>query len=257
MMLVLSRGGNWGWGSTRTLVLGLVAVALLVAFVRRCASVESPLLDLGILRTPGFAANVSAGFMQQAGFYSWFITAPLVMTGPWGWSVKEAGYALALSQILASVGSPVGGRLVGRSGHTTPIIAGSVINAAGSAWIALTATDASAFCTSFLPGAALIGFGGGMCGTVTTGAALAALPPSLLGLGNSTQQLIRRIGSATGVALGVALLGEGTGHALVAGGKRVWWLDAIAHVCMLLPYVWLRLRHPGPTTHQAVAAQMS
>lgn len=240
LMLALSRGGTWGWGSAATVGLAGVAIVLLAVFAVRCTRVETPLVDPSILATRDFFANVSAGFLQQIGYYSWFIVAALVMTGVWGWSVRDAGFAIALSQVPASVGAPVGGRLAVRYGHTPPIVWSALLTAGGGLWMLLTTGPEPDFWGSWLPAAVLLGFGGGICGTMTSGAALSALPAAMLGAGNSLQQLIRRVGSAVGVALGVALLGEGKGPALLAGSKRVWTLSMLAHLAMCVPLLWAR-----------------
>ena len=242
LMLVLSRGNQWGWATTTTAGLGLLSVLLLVGFVRRCQVAATPLLDLEIVRNPRFLANIISGSFQQIGFYSWFLTGPLIMTNLWGWSVLQAGFALALGQVMSSVGSPLGGWLVGRYGYDRPIFVSSIVTGLGAMWLAVMATATADFWFTYLPAALLMGFGGGICGTVTTGAALSALPQSMLGAGNSVQQLARRVGGALGVAAAVALLGEATGPALLSGARRVWWMVAIIHCLMGVPLYLARRR---------------
>jgi EmrB/QacA subfamily drug resistance transporter len=242
-VLVLARGERWGWQSPLTLGLGAVAAALLAAFAWRSVVATSPLFDLEIVRNRTFSANVAAGVCQQVGFYGWYITAPIVMRTMWGWSVREIGLALALGQGLASVGSPLGGQLVVRYGTRLPITLGALSAAAGTLWLTLTATEVANFWGSYFPMALLFGFGSGMCGTVTTGAALVALPSHMLGAGNSVSQLLRRVGSSIGVAIGVSLLGEASGDALLAGALRVWWFITVVHAAAVIP-VWIDSRRP-------------
>ncbi|MCB0956338.1 MAG: MFS transporter, partial [Ilumatobacter sp.] len=82
-MLVLSQGSRWGWASARTLLLLAAVAVLLVAFVRRSFVAASPLLDISLLRIRGYRANIVAGVLQQASFFGWFLTAPLVMHNVW------------------------------------------------------------------------------------------------------------------------------------------------------------------------------
>jgi EmrB/QacA subfamily drug resistance transporter len=234
-MLVVSRASRWGWTSNATLSTGAVAFTLLAAFLRRSAVSDAPLLDLDIFRNRWFAANVSAGFAQQMGFFAWYLTAPLIMHDVWGWSVREIGLALAATQVLALVGSPIGGQLVIRFGQTFPVVLGALIVVASQLWLILTARTESDPWVSYLPMALAFGFGCGTCGTVTTGAALAALPQRWLGAGNSVVQLIRRIGGALGVAFGISLLGEASGDELLGGARNVWLMVAILHAVVIAP----------------------
>ncbi len=241
LMLVLAQGSRWGWVSPLVIVLGGLAAALIVVFMRRCVTAEVPLLDLDILRNRAFAANAIAGAVQQTGFFGWFLTAPLIMTALWGWSIREAGLAVALGQVMSSVASPLGGQLAIRYGNTRPIVVSSFITAAGSVWFLATATARPNFVGVVLPAQMLMGFGSGMCGTMTTGAALAALPATMLGAGNSLVQLVRRMGGALGVALAAGLLGEGSRAGLLSGARRVWWMVTILHIGMSAPLWWSAL----------------
>jgi EmrB/QacA subfamily drug resistance transporter len=234
-MLALSQGRRWGWSSSRSLLLGLIACTLIFAFIWRCRHVQSPLLNLQLFANREFSANVLSGVLQQIGFFSWFLTAPLIMHQLWGWSIKQAGFALALSQVLATVGSPIAGRMVEALGPYPVLIMGAVINSVGALWLVITVDTTVRLWTGFIPAALLFGLGASWCGTVTSGSGLAALPRDDLGLGNSAQQLLRRVGGSIGIALAVGLLGNATGPAILNGARRVWLLGVIVHVLMLAP----------------------
>lgn len=246
-MVVLADGGDWGWVSGRTLVLGAVALAGVAALVWRSRVATEPLLDLSLLRVRPYAANLAGGAIQQAGFFSWFLTAPLIMSELWGWSTKEIGLALALSQVLSTVGSPLGGQIVLRWGSDVALAVGTTVNIAAMAWAVATMSAESDFWRSYLPMALLFGFGSAIAGTVTTGAALAALPTELLGTGNSIIQLVRRMGGALGTAAGFALLGEASGPDLLDGARRAWILVGVFHACI---FVTLVASRPRSATHR-------
>lgn len=240
MMFVLSQAPHLGWTSLPVVTLGPVAAVLIALFIQRCATTATPLLDLSIARTPIFAANALAGCIQQVGFFGWFLTGPLIMTGLWGWSVREAGLAVALSQVMSTIGAPIGGRMVTRFGYTPPIVVSSMITASGSFWLFLTATEQPDFWFSYLPAALVMGFGAAICGTMTVGAALGAIPAQSMGAGNSLLQLVRRMGGAIGVAVAIALLGNGTGDALLPGARRVWLMVTVVHIAMGVPLLLTR-----------------
>ena len=246
LMVVLADGGDWGWLSATTLGLGAVALTGVGVLLWRSVVAADPLLDLEILRVRIYTANLIAGSLQQAGFFAWFLTAPLIMSELWNWSTREIGLALAVGQILSTLASPLGGQIVIRWGSNAAIALGTSVNIAAMLWAVTAMTATPDFWGSYLPMALMFGFGSGMAGTVTTGASLAALPRGLLGAGNSIIQLVRRMGGAFGVAIGLALLGDATGPALLGGAKRAWVLVAIIHAAMFLPLLAARA---GPRRH--------
>ncbi len=176
LMLVVANATHWGWLSPITLRLGALAVGLMAIFLWRSVVSPVPLLDLDIVRTTGYLRYLVSGSLQQMGFFAWFLTAPIIMSELWGWSAGRIGVALALGQVLSMVGSPVAGQVVIRWGSAVAVALGAVFDVAAMLWAVATMSASSAFWWSYVPMALLFGFGNGMCGTVTTGAALAALP---------------------------------------------------------------------------------
>ncbi len=236
-VLGLSQGTRWGWAAPTTLVAIIGGAALLIAFVRRCAGVANPLLDLSIFRFPQFKLNIVGSGLQQIGFFAWYVTTPLILKAVWGWSTFETGVGMALGQVAASFAAPLGGRWSDRVGTTQPIVITAIVAASGPLWFAVAASPTPHFLTVFVPASILMGAGGGICGTLTTSAALYDLPGGTLGAANSVNQLIRRVSGTMGVAAAVALLGESEGAALLAPARRVWVMVSLAHLAMCLPYL--------------------
>ena len=195
------------------------------------------MLDLSIFGFPQFRLNVVGSGMQQIGFFAWYVTTPLILKTVWGWSTFEAGVGMALGQVTASFSAPFGGRWSDRVGTTPPIVTSAIVAAAGPMWFAVTASRSPHFLTSFLPASVLMGLGGGICGTLTTSAALYDLPGATLGAANSVNQLISRVCGVIGVAVAVALLGEAKGPSLLTPAKRVWVMVSLAHLLMCRPYL--------------------
>lgn len=239
-MLVLSQGSRWGWASARTLLLLAAVAVLLVAFVRRSFVAASPLLDISLLRIRGYRANIVAGVLQQASFFGWFLTAPLVMHNVWGWDGWHIAAGLFLSQITSSIGSPLTGPMVERMGGAVTVSLGAVLNALGAAGLVFVLPMTSGSFAAFIPCALLVGFGCSICGTATSGVALSYIPTHDLGAANSLQQLVRRMGGALGVAAAVGLLGEADGRDMLPGAQRAWALSAVLVALLIVPVMRAR-----------------
>ena len=221
------------------LLLTAVAV-LLVAFVRRSFVAASPLLDISLLRIRGYRANIVAGVLQQASFFGWFLTAPLVMHNVWGWDGWHIAAGLFLSQITSSIGSPLTGPMVERMGGAVTVSLGAVLNALGAAGLVFVLPMTSGSFAAFIPCALLVGFGCSICGTATSGVALSYIPTHDLGAANSLQQLVRRMGGALGVAAAVGLLGEADGRDMLPGAQRAWALSAVLVALLIVPVMRAR-----------------
>ena len=229
-----------------------LSATLLLVFIRRCSRVANPLLDLSIFGFPQFRLNVVGSGLQQIGFFAWYVTTPLILKTVWGWSTFEAGVGMALGQVGASFSAPLGGRWSDRVGTTPPIVTSAILAAAGPMWFAVVASGSPHFLTAFLPASVLLGAGGGICGTLTTSAALYDLPGATLGAANSINQLIRRVCGVIGVAVAVALLGEAKGQSLLAPARRVWVMVSLAHLMVCVPYLVRRRAQPA---HRRVVGQ--
>ena len=225
-----------GWGSTQTLGLGALALALLAAFVAIEASATRPLLPLRTFRNDVLrSANIGALLTTAALFPMWFLLT-LYTQRVLGYTPLESGLAqLPIALLIVFTAAPAQ-QLVTRIGPRIPFAAGLVLVAGGLFWFSQVSAGGS-FVEDILGPSVLAGIGGALAfiaGTIaaTTGAAEedAGLASGLL---NTSQQVGGAIGTAAiaaiataqttdalgiGKALPVALTeGYQTGYLVVAG----------------------------------------
>jgi EmrB/QacA subfamily drug resistance transporter len=184
------------------LCLSVVAGAAFVVWERRTAH---PLLDIRLLRVPGFATpNVIAGCCYFATFAIFFFTA-LYLAEVAGYSgFRIAGLFLPMTAVMI-VASLLAGRWTTAVGVRWSLVAGCLVFAAG-----LAATNAvlsphpgylqlaGAFC--------LAGAGLGACVVPVTSSVLAAVPAQRSGMAASATNTSREVGAVAGVAVLGALL---------------------------------------------------
>ncbi|HEU4979600.1 MAG TPA: MFS transporter, partial [Solirubrobacterales bacterium] len=92
--------GEQGWGSTRTLGLGGIALLLLAAFLARQARIPNPLMPLRLFRSRNVAgANLVMGLLV-VGFFGMFFLGALYMQGILGYSALEVGLAFLPSCLV-------------------------------------------------------------------------------------------------------------------------------------------------------------
>lgn len=233
--LGLSQSRVWGWGDAKTvaaLVLGLFGLAV---FFGRSRRHDNPLLSPHLLRIRGFTGPTLSAALQQLGFFSWFFSTSFVLSEIWGWSVRETGQAISISFVFSAITGWVGGKAGARFGMFWPTTIGAVVAAAGPLYWVVAFDATPSFWSVYLPGAALFGLGGGACGILTTGMALASVSADDQGMAYAAHQTARRMASSFGLALMATLLGEANGTELLGGARSVWVLAAAAHLAMVVP----------------------
>jgi NTE family protein len=228
----LSQGRRWGWTSPATLIVVGGSLALIALFVRRSRREAEPLFDVSLFGFRNWTVNTLAAGLQQIGFFSWYLTTPLILVNLWGWSVLQAGSAMALGQLAAAVTGPLGGRWADRRGFVVPMATTALGCAAAALWLVTTAGLTPSFWRVFFPASMMMGAAGGVCGMLTTSAALRNLPGDRLGAANGAHQLLRRIAGLVGVTVALALIGDASGPEILDAARKVWLLIAVAHLAM-------------------------
>jgi MFS transporter, DHA2 family, methylenomycin A resistance protein len=204
----------------RSVVAGVVAVALLAAFV----AVErrpDPMLPLSLFRRPAFTvANGAAGTMNLCTLGMLFVVT-LFLQDVQGRAPLTAG--LVLLPLFAPLGvlAPLAGRVVARVGPRSPMIAGLLLAAAGLALLALVSPETSA--AELVPALLLWGAGLGVLTPAVVAAAMGAVSGDRAGLASAVNNTARQAGGAIGIAAFGALADAPAArerflHGLHAGG---------------------------------------
>ncbi|MGD9749947.1 MAG: MFS transporter [Acidimicrobiia bacterium] len=243
--LAVVQGRHWGWGSPAIVGIVVAAVAAGALFVRRSLHHPEPLLDLSLLQVRSFrVVTVSAGLLATATAATWFMY-PLFMTTVWGFSIFEVGLAISPGAVSMIPVTVLAGRLADRSGYRTLLVTGSLIATFGVAWMAWRLHPGASYVVGFLPGTMSIGFGMGLMLGPANSAALRDVAHEKLGAANAAYNTIRYLGSALGVAISAAIIGDTAGQDRIDGIARAWWVSV---ALMASAPVLLWWRYPRATT---------
>ena len=151
-----------GWGSTQTLVLGGVSLALLAAFVARQARIANPLMPLRLFRS----RNVGGANLVQAllvvGMFGMFFLGALYLQRILGYDAFEVGLAfLPATIVMGAMSFRFTARLNMRFGPKATLLPGMVFIGAGLLLFALTPVDAT-YAIDLLPAMIVFGLGAGL-----------------------------------------------------------------------------------------------
>jgi EmrB/QacA subfamily drug resistance transporter len=207
LTLGLVEGGDWGWGSARTVgVLG-VSLALVGLFAARCAWHRNPLIDPRLFRVRAFTGASLVTLLFSVSFGAMLLSIVLWVQDVWGWSALQSGLAIAPGPVMVPLLSfLVTGRLIARLGPGPVTWLGSATFAAGIGWWALAVRLTPDY-ADMLGGMLVTGIGVGLTLPTLISTAAASLPPQSFATGSGVVNMLRQVGFAIGVAVFVAVLG--------------------------------------------------
>ncbi|MCM0674433.1 MFS transporter [Micromonospora phytophila] len=212
LLLPIVKGGQWGWGSTRTLGLGAAAVVILLAWGWHQLRTRSPLVDLVLsARRPVLMTNLATVAVGFAIFTMLFVfpqilQAPLATGYGFGQSLVWTGLAVAPSGVLALLLTPVSARLITRYGARLAMMLGAIVIAAGYVFITLLMNSV----IDFVIASGIIGAGAGISTAATSKLITDAVPVTETGSANGVNTLMRSVGSAAASAVLTVILAQVT-----------------------------------------------
>lgn len=235
LLLPISKGGMWGWGSVTTLGLFAAVAVTFGVFTWWQYRVPAPIVDMRTtLKRPVLLTNLSSiavGF----GMFALSLVGPQLLEMPLetgfglGQSMIATGLWMAPGGLAMMAAAPVAARVVAARGPKIVLVIGSVIIAAGYlAGILLLGTPAGVMVLGLI-----VSFGVGFAFAALPALINAAVPVSETASANSINSLARSLGTSTSSAVMTAVLAQMTitvaGHALPSlAGFRVALLIAAA-----------------------------
>src|SRR5688572_13862677 len=223
-----------GWGSSQTLVLGAVSVALLAAFLARQARVENPLMPLRLFRAPNVgAANLVQAFLV-VGMFGMFFLGALYMQQILGYDALQVGLAyLPLTVVMGAMSFRFTGQLNLRFGPQATLIPAMVFIVAGLLLLARTPVDAT-YAVDLLPPMVLIGLGAGLGFPSLMTLAMSGATQSDSGLASGLVNTSVQVGGAIGLAVLATLSTDRTEAELADGVSSATALNSGYHLAYLV-----------------------
>jgi predicted MFS family arabinose efflux permease len=206
----LVRGSTAGWGSAE--VIGMLAggAGVAVAFAVWERHAAHPMLPARLFRSAAFSAGNIAIFVLNASLTGVIFLMPQYQQVVAGQDPLGAGLRLLPWGIAPLLVGPRAGALADRIGERTLVVAGSLLQAAGVAWIAVAAGPGSSYLALITP-MIIVGAGLGLAIPALTRSVTSTVPPADIGTASGAFTTMRQLGGAFGVAvLGVAFAATGS-----------------------------------------------
>jgi MFS family permease len=208
VLLAVSKGSSWGWGSPTTIGLFVVAVVVLAAWGAWELRSRQPLVDLRVSARRQVlltnAASVVFGFSMFAMslVYPQLLQLPASTGYGLGQSIIVAGLVLAPGGLAMMGMSPISARISAAAGPRTTLMAGAVVVAVG---YGLGAGFHGAV-WQLLISSVVIACGIGLAYGAMPSLIMAAVPVEQTAAANSLNNLMRALGTSFASAVAGVLL---------------------------------------------------
>jgi MFS family permease len=253
LLLVISKGGGWGWDSEPTILLLLGTAVTLTFWVPYSLKVSQPLVDLRTsARRPIVLTNVASILVGFALMGNMLISAqqlqqPAQAHG-FGLGAVSAGLAMVPSGLAMVAFAPVSGVMINRLGGRVTLMVGAAIMAIGYVGRVFYTDTVLAV----IIGSTVVNVGAAIAYAAMPSLIMANVPITETASANGLNALLRALGTSTASAVIAALLSLVTVTVgtlelpAPAAFKDVFWIASVASLvsCGMAWLVPRRVRVP-------------
>lgn len=212
LLLAITKGATWGWGSVTTLGLFAAAVVVLVVWGFHQLRVRHPLVDLRVsARRPVLFTNL-ASVLVGFSMYSMSLVLPQLLQAPavtgygLGQSMVAAGLWMAPGGLVMMALSPVSAGITRRRGPRTSLMVGASVIAVG--YLVSTLLLHNAF--QIMVAGVIVSSGVGIAYAAMPGLIMGSVPLHETASANGLNSLARSVGTSVSSAVMATLLAHMT-----------------------------------------------
>ncbi len=225
IMMALTEGLSWGWGSVRILGMFAGALVCLILFIWRELRFRAPLVDMRLFKIPVFSIGNFTGLLSYLAMFGVLFLLPFYFERVLNFDSAVSGLILTAVPLGMTVAAPKAGSLADRYGPrilTTGGMALTALATVGLAWTIAIHTSLVFMVIELI----LVGAGLGVFTPPNNSSVMGSLPSSRLGVGGGILNMARSLGMAMGTALSgtimAAILVLHGGVERVGGPKAPW-----------------------------------
>jgi len=216
LVFVLVDAVNEGWGSTQTLALLAVSVALIVVFLAIESRSIAPLVPFRIFRMRTLTGANVIGLLVGASLFSMFFFLSRYMQEVLRYDALKTGLSYLPLALVIIVSAGAASVLVTKVGFKPVLIAGLVMITAGLLWFTQLPVD-GVYLSDIVAPMVISAAGLGFAFVPVTIAAVSGISEDDSGLASGLINTSQQIGGALGLAV-LATIANSTTQDLIGGG---------------------------------------
>jgi EmrB/QacA subfamily drug resistance transporter len=244
---------QFGWHSPHTMGFGAAAIIVLAAFLLLECRLTTPMMPIGVMRSPGLLSSSLVRGLMVVGMYSTFFIGVLYLQHVLGYDPIRTGLAfLPQTLCVALMSAGLTARIMRRLQPKLTALIGLSILGAGLALLISSGPDTAYFPLLFVA-LFLIGLGAALAFTPLLTIALAGVPVKDAGIGSGIVNVSQQVSAALSVAVLGAVASSRTaslvasGHSIhdaLDGGYRLAFTVALASVVVGIALAFAMLNKP-------------
>jgi EmrB/QacA subfamily drug resistance transporter len=198
LVVVSSKGQKWHWDSYLVMILVVSALLSLALFAVIENEVESPLLDLRVLKSWPFVNSLLMIGVLTIGLFAMSFYLPEFLENVQGFTARNTGLLLLPQSLVGVLLVPLVGRLYDRFGARWLAFLGLILVALATYLLCGINVDMTR--QQVIIWTVIRGFGLGLAFMPIMTNGLSWLPPHLVGYGGAMNNIMQRMSAALGVA---------------------------------------------------------
>lgn len=199
ILLVLSKGSDWGWKSLPSVMLLYTALVLFGAFIWWELKHPYPLLDIRIFKNMNYSIGNLMLILITIGMYGVLFYLPIFLQAVRGMGALEVGLLMLPPALVSAVAMPVSGALYDRYGPRIPASIGVLLLAYSTWQFSHIDLNTPVSFVIFWNSVRSIGMGLAMMPAQT--GLMSQIPPQKVGSATAMNNIISRVSGSFGIAV--------------------------------------------------------
>jgi len=204
LLLALSKGHEWGWGSQSIVTLLTGAFFGLLLFFLWELTVPNPVIDVRLLRIGAFSLALLTSSLVSVALFIGIFLVPVFTQSVQGYSPLQTGLILMPAALSSGLVMPLAGRLFDKIGAALPAVAGLGLVAGTTYLLRHITVDMPVHHLQVLLCVRGVGLGLSMMPLMTAG--MNTVPGPQVGEASALMNVVRQVAASFGIALVTSVL---------------------------------------------------
>ena len=206
LLVAISQGYHWGWGSIRIIILGIASLIFGAMFYVRDKRIRHPLIDFSIFRIKAFTYGNLAVLTSYIAMFTNNVLVPFYLMEILKFNALKAGLLILPYSVTLIFTAPISGFMAGKYGSRYLTFIGPCVFMTSLMIISTFNTNTPLWEIIFA--SAILGIGNGLFQSPSNNAIMTSVQKKDLGIASGILALSRNMGHILGIAITITIFEE-------------------------------------------------